>query len=84
MPCAHVYVYLQAGHPGWQHQSHVVSMDHGKDTDGPGCDPPGILVGQLFLSWSLWILKHNLKHPGEVLTEVVGCSTLRKHKEVVF
>lgn len=75
-----VCVYLQAGHPGWQDESHVVSVDHGEDTDGPGCKSPRVLVSQLLLSRLLWILKHDLKHLGEVLTEVVGCSTLKTHK----
>lgn len=73
-----VYGYLQTGHPGWQYKSLVVSMDHSKDTDGSCCDSPGILESQLLLSRLLWILKHNLKHLGEVLTKMVGGSSLRK------
>lgn len=79
--CLYVYVYLQRGHPGRQYESHVVAMDHGQDTDGPGCDPPGILIRQLLLSRPLRILKCDLKHLGEVLTKMVRCSTLGKHKE---
>lgn len=75
-----VCVYLQAGHPGWQYESHVVSVDHGEDTDGPGCDSPGVLENQLFLTRLLRILKHDLEHLGEVLTQMVRRSTLRKHK----
>lgn len=71
-----VHVYLQTGHSGWQYESHVVSVDHGEDTDGPCCDAPGVLESQLLLTRLLWILKHDLKHPGEVLTQMVGCSTL--------
>ncbi len=73
-------VYLQAGHLGWQDESHVVSMDHGEDTDGPGCDSPGVLESQLFLPRPFRILERDLKHLGEVLTKMVRCSTLRTHK----
>lgn len=74
--------YLQAGHSGWEHESHVVSVDHGEDTDGPGRDAPGVLEGQLLLTRLLGILKHNLKHPGEVLTQMVGCGTLRRQSQI--
>lgn len=73
-------MYLQAGHLGWQYKSHVVSVDHGEDTDGPGCDSPGVLESQLFLAWLLWILKSNFKHLGKVLTKMMRCSTLKKHR----
>lgn len=52
-------------------------MDHSEDTDGSGCDSPGILEGQLLLAWLFWIFKHDLKHLGEVLAKMVGCGTLR-------
>lgn len=74
------WVYLQASHPGWEHESHVISMDHGEDTDSPGCNSPGVLKSQLLLTRPLWIFKHDLKHLCEVLAQMVGCGTLRKHK----
>lgn len=73
-------MYLQTGHPRWQHKSHVVSVDHGKDTNCPSCYSPGVLESQLLLPWLLGVLKDDLKHPGEVLTQMVGCSTLQKMK----
>lgn len=76
-----LWLYLKAGDPRGQHQSHVVSVDHGEDTDGPGCDSPGVLVGILLLTRFLWILKDDLKHLGEVLTQMVGRSTLKKKRQ---
>lgn len=76
-----VCVYLQAGHPGRQHKPHVVSVHHGEDTNGPGCDSPGVLEGMLFLTRLLWILKHDLKHLGEVLTKMMGRGALRNTKQ---
>lgn len=52
----------------------VVSMDHGQDSDGAGCETPGVLVHQLALL--LLVLKRNVEHLGEVLAEVVGSGTL--------
>lgn len=74
--------YLKAGHSGREHESHVVSVDHGEDTDGPGCDAPRVLERQLLLTRLLGIFKNNLKHPGEVLTQMVGCSTLRRQNQI--
>lgn len=74
-------IYLQAGNSGWQHKPHVVSVDHSEDTDGPSGDSPGVLVRQLFFAWPLWVLKHNLEHLGEVLAQMVGCSTLSRKNE---
>lgn len=71
-------IYLQAGNFGWQHKPHVVSMDHSEDTDGPSGDSPGVLVRQLLVTGSLRVLKHNLKHLGEVLAKMVGCGTLNR------
>lgn len=81
--CLHAFlhVYLQAGHSGWQHKSHVVSVHHGEDTNGPGGDSPGVLVSQLFLTRPLRVLEHDLKHLGEVLAQMVGCGTLCRHNE---
>lgn len=73
-----MHLYLEASHFGWQHESHVVSVDHGENPDGPGCDSPGVLESQLLLTWPLGVLKHDLKHPGEVLAQMVGSSTLRR------
>lgn len=56
-------------------------MNHGEDPDGPGCNAPGVLVGQLLFAGLLGVLKHNLKHPGEILTQMVGCSTLWGQKQ---
>lgn len=79
---SHVYmwlsVHLEASHSGWQHESHVISVDHGENTDGPGCDSPRVLESQLLLARPLGVLKHNLKHLGEVLAQMVGRGTLRK------
>lgn len=74
-------VYLQTGHPGRQHQALVVSMDHCEGTDGPGWDSPGVLEGKLLLSRLFWVFKYNLKHLREVLTKMMGCSTLRTHNQ---
>lgn len=75
-----VFVYLLAGHPGRQYESHVVSVDHGEDADSPGCESPGVLESQLFLARLLRILKRDLEHLGKVLTEVVRRGTLRRHR----
>ena len=73
--------YLQTCYPWWQHQTHVVSVDHGQNADGPCGDPPGVLEGQLLLPGLLRIFKHNVKHAGKVLTQVMGGSTLRGGRE---
>lgn len=56
-------------------------MDHSEDTDGPSGDSPRVLVRQLLLAGSLRVLKHNLKHLGEVLAQMVGCGTLSRNSE---
>ena len=73
--------YLQTCYPWWQNQTHVVSVDHGQNANGPCGDPPGVLEGQLLLPGLLRIFKHNVKHAGKVLTQVMGGGTLRGGKE---
>lgn len=74
------HFYLQAGNSGWQHKTHVVSVDHSEYADGPSGDSPGVLVRQLFLAGPLRVLKHNLEHLGEVLAQMMGCGTLSREK----
>lgn len=58
-------------------------MNHRQDSDGPSGDSPRVLVGQLLLAWFLRVLKNDLKHPGEVLAQVMGCGTLRVIRRVL-
>jgi len=67
--------YLLASDAWWQHQALVVAVHHAHDANGACRDPPRVLEHILLLA-RLRILKYDLEHLGEVLTQVVGCRTL--------
>ena len=55
--------------PRWQHESLVVAVNHGHDSDGPGRQTPRVLMGEFFPAFAA--LKYDLEHLGEVLTQMM-------------
>jgi len=61
---------LYLGNLWRQDQSLVVSVHHHYDTDRPRRDSPRVLICVAHLT-SLWILKRDVEHLGEVLAKVM-------------
>lgn len=62
--------YLYTGHSWRQHQASVVPVNHCHDTDRSGSQSPWVLIHVLLLL-RVRVLNHNLKHLGEVLTQMM-------------
>ena len=68
-------IYLYGGDFGREDKPHVVSVHHDQNSDSPGGEAPTVLEHKLLLP-SLGILKSDVKHLAEVLSQVMGCGAL--------
>jgi hypothetical protein len=67
--------YLDRGNARGQHQTLVITVHHHHGTQRADCDTPRVLPSQLLLA--LLVFELDVEHPGEILAEAVGCSSLQ-------
>ena len=72
--------HLHLSHTGREDEAPVVAMHHHHDANGARGEPPGVLVGVQMLATPLFhgrILVRNVKHLGEVLSQVMRRGSLQ-------